>query len=302
MESLIEIDRLTGSLYLLRDLISERLGLSLDDDRGIRLIINKLSIRVKHRQCKSFLEYYKLLMKDCPATNEEWRMIMAVLAKSKSSFWRQTEVMRNLVDVALPQLLSLSPATPLRIWSAGCATGEEPLAIAMALTEGDWFERAPIEIFASDSSCAAIESAMRGVYSEEKIRGLDVKLRDRYFTRKQNGWQVVPELQKLIQWRVANIMLHNEVSDLAQSHIIFCRNVFIYFTTHAICKTLQLFGRLMPAGAYLFSDGGEFFTSLVAQSSFFEPLTIGGSYVLDRRDDRLDLAPAGSIMSSERKK
>jgi chemotaxis protein methyltransferase CheR len=285
MESLIEIDRLTGSVYLLRDLVSERLGLSLNDDAGIRLIVNKLTGRMKECQCKSFLEYYNLLMSGCATADEEWRQVMRVLAKSVSSFWRQTEAVRSLVDVVLPQLLSLSPATPLRIWSASCATGEEPLSIAMMLNEAGWFERVPIEIHASDSNYAAIESAKQGVYSEERIRTLDGKLRDKYFTRKQNGWQVAPELHKLIQWRVANIMLPNEVGDLAQSQIIFCRKVFIYFTTHAICKTLRLFARFMPAGAYLFSDSGEFFTSLVAHSNLFEPLTIEGSYIWLRRDN-----------------
>lgn len=284
MESLNEIDRLTGSVYLLRDLISERLGLSLNDDAGIRLMISRLTGRMEECHCKSFLEYYNFLMSDGATADEEWRQVMRALAKSISSFWRQGEAVRSLADVVLPQFLSQSPATPLRIWSASCATGEEPLSIAMMLNETGWFKRVPIEIQASDSNYAAIEHAKQGVYSEERIRTLDVTLRDKYFTQKQNGWQVVPELHQLIQWRVANIMLQDEVSDLAQSQIIFCRNVFIYFTTHAICKTLRLFGRFMPAGAYLFSDSGEFFTSLVAHSNLFEPLTIGGSYIWVRRD------------------
>jgi Methylase of chemotaxis methyl-accepting proteins len=286
MESLIEIDRLTGSVYLLRDLIQERLGLSLDDDRGIGLITNKLAGRMKQNNCKSFLEYYHLLMSDKPAAETEWHYVMAVLAKSISSFWRHTDPVRILVDVALPQLFSTSRTEPLRIWSASCGAGEEPLSIAMALNEAGWFERAPIEIYASDINYTAIETAIQGLYSEERIRHIDVKLRDKYFTRVHGGWQVMPELHKMIQWKVANLMIQNEVADLARSHIIFCRKVFIYFTGHAICKTLRLFGQFMPAGAYLFSDSGEFFTSLISYSNFFEPLSINGSYIWVRRDNR----------------
>lgn len=285
MESLIEIDRLTGSVYLLRDLIQERLGLSLDDDSGIGLIINKLAGRMKQNHCKSLLEYYYLLMSGEPAAETEWQYVMAVLAKSISSFWRHTDPVRILVDVALPQLFSTSRTEPLRIWSASCGAGEEPLSIAMALNEAGWFERAPIEIHATDINYAAIETAIQGVYSEERIRHLDVKLRDKYFTRKHDGWQVLPELHKMIQWKVANLMIQNEVADLAQSQVIFCRKVFIYFTGHAICKTLRLFARFMPAGAYLFSDSGEFFTSLISYSNFFEPLSIRGSYIWVRRDN-----------------
>jgi chemotaxis protein methyltransferase CheR len=284
MDNLIDIDRLAGSVYLLRDLIQERLGLSLDDDNGIRLIVGRLTGRIKHSHCKSFLEYYQLLLSGGAASEEEWRQVMALLAKSKSGFWRHTDAVRTLVDVALPRLHSISPTEPLRIWSASCSTGEEPLSIAMALKEAGWFQRATIEIHASDASYAAIERAVQGVYSEQRIRHLDVRLRDKYFVREQDGWRVVPELHKMIQWKLANLMIQNEVADLAQSQVIFCRNVFIYFTGHAICKTLRLFARFMPVGAYLFSDGGDFFTRLVSSTNFFQPLSVSRSDVWIRRD------------------
>jgi chemotaxis protein methyltransferase CheR len=287
MEILIEIDRKAGSVYLLRDLIQERLGLSLSDHNGIRLIVNKLPGRVKQRRCKSFLEYYHLLMSGGAAADEEWRQVVAILAKSKSGFWRHIDPVRILVDIALPQLLSISPAEPLRIWSASCATGEEPIAIAMALNEAGWFERASIEIYASDASYVAIERARQGVYGETRIRSLDVRLRDKYFTPEALGWRVVPELQELINWKVANLMIQNEVADLVQSQVIFCQNVFIYFTESAICKTLRLFARFMPAGAYLFSDSGDYFTSLVSSTDLFEPLSTSESGTWIRRDNRI---------------
>ena len=285
MESLIEIDRLTGSVFLLRDLIQERFGLSLDDDNGTRLITNMFASRLKQSDCKSFLEYYYLLMSDQRAAEGEWRYMMATLTKSKSSFFRHADAMRVLVDIALPQLFSTLRAEPIRIWSASCARGEEPLSIAIALNEAGWFERAQIEIHASDVSYAVIETAMQGVYGEEKFRNLDIGLRDKYFMREQDGWQVAPELRKMIKWKVANLMDQNEVADMARSHIIFCRNVFIYFTGHAICKTLASFARSMPAGAYLFSDSGEFFTTLVSSSNFFEPLGTDVSGMWIRRDN-----------------
>jgi len=284
MESWIETDRITGSVYLLRDLIQERLGLSLDDANGSRLITNKLADRMKESRCNSFLEYYYLLMSGGAAAEDEWRYVMAALAKSISSFWRHTNPIRTLADIVMPQLSSISRAEPLRIWSASCATGEEPLSISMMLKEAGWFERARIEIYASDASYAAIEKATKGVYSEQRLNGLDVELRDKYFTREEGGWQVLPELREMIQWKVANLMIEKEVADLAQSHVIFCRNMFIYFTGHAICKTLRLFARYMPEGAYLFSDQGEFFARLISYSNLFEPSSITGSGIWIRRN------------------
>ena len=283
MESLIEIDRLAGSVYLLRDLIQERLGLSLDDPNDTTSIVNRLAGRLEQNHCKSFLEYHHLLSSGGAAAEQEWRQVMAVLAKSKSGFFRHTKAVRALVDVALPRLLSLSNSEPLRIWSASCATGEEPLSIAMALKEAGWFERVPIEILASDANYLAIEGAIRGLYSEPRVRELDVRLRDKYFTREEAGWRVVPELHKLIQWKVANLMIQDEVAELAQSHVIFCRNVFIYFTDDAICQTLLLFARFMPAGGHLFSDSGDYFTSVITSTGFFELLKTNGTDIWIRR-------------------
>lgn len=279
IDSLKEIDRLTGSVYLLRDLVQERFGLALNDERGINLITGRLADRLSECSCESFLEYYNLLMNDGAAADEEWRQIITALAKSVTSFLRHSDAIRNLVDVVIPKLLFSSPSNTLRIWSASCATGEEPLSIAMALNDAGWFERAKIEIFASDTNHTAIESAIQGVYSENRINYLDAALRDKYFTKGENGWQVVPELHRKIRWKEANLMIENEIAELAQSHVIFCNNVFIYFTGHTICKTLRSFARFMPDGAYLFTDNGEYFTSLVSHLNLFEESEIRGSSV-----------------------
>lgn len=290
MESSGEIDSNNAAESLLRNLIRQRLGLSLSDQDGVRLIGNRLAGRVKQNRCESFLEYCHLLSCGGAAAEEEWRQVMAVLATSKSGFFRQRRAVRALVNVALPQLLSrshtetASPSEPLRIWSASCATGEEPISIAIALDDGGWFDRVPIEIQASDASYVAIERAIQGVYSEEKVSALDVRLRDKYFTREEDGWRVVPRLHDRIHWRIANLMIENEVGELAKSHVVFCRNVFIYFTENAICQTLRLFAQLMPAGAFLFSDSGDYFTRLVTSIEAFDALSSAGSDMWIRRD------------------
>ena len=284
LESLSEIDRTTGSVYLLRDLIQERLGLALRDQDNIGLIIGRLADRKKHASCRSFLEYYELLKSASAAAEDEWREVMVSFAKPKSGFWRQIRFVRTLVDVVLPQLLSVSSGEPLRIWSAACSTGEEPLSIALALKEAGWFERAAIEIYASDGSYMAVKGAIEGVYCEQRIGSLDIALRNKYFTKVRDGWRVAPVLHKLIQWKVANLMSESDIAILAQSHIVSCRNVFIYFTEHAICKTLALFARQMPVGAYLFSDGGEFFMGLVSSTNCFQPLETSESGLWIRRD------------------
>jgi chemotaxis protein methyltransferase CheR len=158
----------------------------------------------------------------------------------------------------------------LRIWSAGCSTGEEPLTIAMALTEAGWFDRIQIELFGSDANFVAVEKAQQGLYSESKVRDLSPELRFKYFTPANEGWQVKAELHKRIQYSVTNLMSESGIAEFATSHIIFCCNVFIYFSAPAICQTLRSFGKRMPAGGYLFTDSGDYFESLMSEVSFFE--------------------------------
>lgn len=271
--------------HLLRDLIRERLGLSLAAYDGVAVITGQLAKRIQQTNCGSFLDYYRLLISDGAIARNEWREVMVALSKPKSGFWRQRRLTQTIVETALPELFSLFPAQPLRIWSAGCSSGEEPLSIAIALNQAGWFERASIEINASDGSYSAIEGAMRGIYPDQRIDQLDVQLRDRYFTQEHGGWRVAPQIQRLIQWKVANLMSEREIADLAKSHVISCRNVFIYFTDSAIRKTLALFAKHMPTGAYLFSDEGEFFNDVVSATGWFEPLESRESGVWIRRDD-----------------
>ncbi|MGA9768103.1 MAG: CheR family methyltransferase [Blastocatellia bacterium] len=257
-------------LDLLRDLIQERTGLFFRDYQGLEVIASKLTPRLEKSGCGSFSEYYRLLSKEGITAANEWLHVLAGLSKSISSFWRRRKETQTLVDTVIPQWLLNGGAETLKIWSTGCATGEEPLTIAMALSESGWFDRIRIQLYGSDASFAAIEKAQRGIYSESRMEVLSPELRSKYFTPVTQGWQVRPELHEKIQWSVTNLMSGSETAEFATSHIIFCCNVFIYFSARAICQTLRLFGTRMPAGGYLFTDKGDYFESLMSRIGFFE--------------------------------
>src|SRR5262249_19514598 len=165
---------------------------------------------------------------------------------------------------------------PLRIWSAACATGEEPLTIAMALHQAGWFDRIPIEIYASDVSPAAICAAQRGFYRERAFRTLPSALRERYFTEKPGGWEILPEIHSRIAWRRANLTNKSEIADLARSHVIFCRNVFIYFSDAVIRKVASMFAEYMPAPGHLFLGAAE---SLLKVTTDFHLQELGPAFV-----------------------
>ena len=263
-------------LFLLRDLIQERTGLFFRDYQGLELIATRLKPRLEKSGCGSLTEYYRLLSEGGKSTANEWLQVIAELSKPVSSFLRHTKPTQLLVNTIIPQWLSYGDKKRLQIWSAGCATGEEPLMIAMALSEAGWMDRIEVEIFGSDASFVAIEKARRGIYSENKLRGLSPDLRSKYFTPLDEGGQVKPELHKRIRWSVTNLIIESEIAGFATSHIIFCRNVFIYFSESAIYQTLRLFGKQMPRGGYLLTDEGDYFTSLMSHISIFERQQING--------------------------
>jgi len=262
---------------LLRDLIHERTGLFYENGKS-DLLTDKLSPLVIERGFKSFLDYYYLLKYDPDA--DDWARVFDALSVQETYFCREIDQIKALVDVIVPRYSLTLQSNPLRIWSAGCATGEEPLTIAMALNEAGWFDRAPIEIHASDASAIAINKARRGVYRERSFRNLPPALRAKYFVDSEGSWRATPKLLAKINWSAANLMVDAEISHLATANIIFCRNVFIYFSQEAIRRVVSLFANKMISPGYLFVGASE---SLFRWTNEFDFLEIGGAFIYARR-------------------
>lgn len=269
-----------GADRLLRDLIHERTGLYFDNGKG-DILTDKLSPLVIERGFTSLLDYYYLLKYD-DAAEEEWLSVMNALSVPETYFWREMDQVRALVDTIVPRWFDAPGAGPLRIWSAACATGEEPLTIAMALKEAGWLGRAPIEIRASDASTAAIEKARRGVYRERAFRNLPAELRARYFTQEgeTKTWRVDAKLHACVDWGVVNLMDEAEVTPRASANVIFCRNVFIYFSSQSISRTVRTFAAHIRPPGYLLVAASE---SLLRLTEDFELQEIGDAFVYKRR-------------------
>ena len=269
-----------GAERLLRDLIHERTGLFFDNGKG-DLLTDKLSPLVVERGFGSLLDYYYLLKYD-ETSQEEWRNVMNALSVPETYFWREMDQVRALVEWVVPRWFADPAAGPLKIWSAACATGEEPLTIAMALDEAGWLDRAPIEIRASDASTAAVERARRGIYRERSFRNLPAHLRAKYFTQEgeTKTWRVDAKLHAAVDWGVANLSDEAEVAPLAAAHVIFCRNVFIYFSSQSIGRTVRTFAAHIRPPGYLFVAASE---SLLRVSEEFELQEIGNAFVYVRR-------------------
>jgi chemotaxis protein methyltransferase CheR len=264
------------AVRLIRDLIHERSGVYFEDDR-LDLMSEKLSSLMIERGFDSHLDYYYLLKYDADSA-VEWNRLLDAISVRETFFWRETDQMRALADFIIPQHFALS-SEPFTIWSSACASGEEPLTIAMFLHQAGWLDRAPIVIRASDASEAALSIARRGLYRERSFRTIPPHVRDVYFERVENGWQVSPDLHRRICWQHVNLADRERVSAMARTNAIFCRNVFIYFSDAAIRRTVRLFAENMLPPGLLFVGAAE---SLLRISADFALTEIGKAFVYMR--------------------
>ena len=250
-------------------------------DNGKRdLLIDKLAPLVIERGFSSYLDYYYLLKYD-PAARLEWQNVLNALSVQETYFWREFDQVRTLVETLVPQWQAENAGGTLRIWSAACATGEEPLTIAMALNEAGWFEKASIEILASDASSKAIERARAGVYRDRAFRNLPAGLRDRYFEKDPAGWRINSNIHRRIKWGIANLMEEDQIAPFASADFIFCRNVFIYFSENAIRRAVRSFAKFMKAPGYLFVGAAE---SLIRVTTDFNLTEIDDAFVYVKRE------------------
>lgn len=259
---------------LLRDLIHERTGLFYDDERCDGLC-ERLAPVVVERGFRSFMDLYYLLKYDAPES--DWSRVLDALSVQETYFWREVDQMRAVASAIVPRLLALNGHGPLRIWSAACATGEEPLTLAMVLEAAGWFARAPIEIHATDGSPAAVSRARAGVYRERSFRSLPPALRDRYFQPVAGGWEPIPSLRaRIASYSVVNLVDEIATAPYVTSPIVFCRNAFIYFSPASMRRVVEMFAQRMPRPGYLCVGASE---SLLSVTTSFRLEEIDGAFV-----------------------
>jgi chemotaxis protein methyltransferase CheR len=267
-----------GADALLRDLVHERTGLYYDDDRRDQML-DRLASLVMERGFQSYLDYYYLLKYDADGA-AEWPRVMDALSVPETYFWREADQFKALAEAMLPQIAARYREGIVRIWSVPCASGEEPLSIAMALEEAGWFSRMPIQIHGSDASEAALAKARAGRYRERAFRALPPELREKYFTPDGDAWVVRPDLCRRVQWSRINLAEDAEVRPMASAPVIFCRNVFIYFSDRSLRATVRILAESMPKGGFLCVGAAE---SLLQVTNAFELEQVGTAFVYVRQ-------------------
>ena len=274
---------LSGSAVpLLRDLVHERTGIYFEESH-IDMLADRLAPLVIERGFDSFLDYYYLLKYD-EAAAEEWPRVMDALAVPETYFWREIDQIRALVDVIVPALVGTLAGRPLRIWSVPCASGEEPLTIAMVLEQAGWFERVADRDPRQRRSPAAIARARAGRYRERSFRSLPAALRERSTSaRRGTPGRVDRRLcaARDVVERGQPDGRRNRWHRWRASPIVFCRNVFIYFSTQAIAPVVDGFADCDADARRICASARR--SRCCGSPSRFELEEIGGAFVYVKR-------------------
>jgi chemotaxis protein methyltransferase CheR len=234
------------------------------DECGVRIGIEKrafLESRLRRRMSvlgvTTALEYYgvvrysKTRMQEMPA-------LLDIMMICETSFFRNQPQFDLLNDFVLPEIISnklRANSRLIRVWSAGCSTGQEPYSAVMAL-----LERVPepeswnLRVFASDLSFTALERAQSGVYSADQIRGLREPYMSKYFHREGGNYVVNEDVKRRIVFDYHNLKHDNGLRSL---DVVFCRNVMIYFDTDEQRRLITRFTSCLVPGGYLFIGHAE---------------------------------------------
>lgn len=251
---------------LLRDAIYKRTGMFFADTSKY-LLQKRLSPRARELNFDSFQRYFYFLQYDARA-DLEYDQIFDLVTTNETYFFREPAQLAAFGDEIVPELIERRPNRKIRIWSAGCSTGEEPYTLAVLLKEGGWYERASFEIFASDLNQHVLARARKGVYRESAFRATAPEFRDRYFTKEtEASWRIQDSIRNLVSFGRLNLYDDTRVSLLGTVDIIFCRNVIIYFDDASKRVVVNSFFNRLQSGGYLLLGHSE---SLISLSTGFK--------------------------------
>lgn len=243
----------------LRNLIYDECKISLTSNKKA-MLISRLNKRLKHFGMTDYMEYYNYLQ-SIDGRNKELHKMIDAVTTNKTEFFRESIHFDFMRDNFLPDFIKFNKGNTLKIWSAGCSTGEEPYTIAMVLTESlSKHRELKYSILATDISNEVLENAKNGIYSEEKAEAIPFLLRQKYLLRgkgpRQGFVRFGPELSKNIKFLQHNLN-NRDFKFASPVDIIFCRNVIIYFDNKTKISLFKKFYDVLNPGGYMFIGNSE---------------------------------------------
>jgi chemotaxis protein methyltransferase CheR len=266
----------------LRDFIYEKSGIFVDEKRKY-LFESRFSRRLGELGLTRFTDYIKYLKLD---RGQELKQLFEMVTTNETSFCRDTKQLDSFRDTLLKEVLDRQRQAgryELNIWSAGCSSGEEPYTLVFLLLETLKAEiaRWKINITAVDLSEEMIAKARAGIYTEYSFKTTPDEIRKRYFKEVEGGWELDQRIRKLVKFMPMNLNDSLALKRTPRSHIVFCRNVIIYFDDAMKRKVVQAFYDNLLPGGYLLVGHSE---SLHKVSQSFKPVHNAGAIAYKKEE------------------
>ena len=267
----------------LRDFIYAQCGIYIADNRKY-LLENRLGNRLKKLTLKNFDEYYNFLRFDA-GKGLELKKLFEVITTNETSFYRNPPQLKVFQEQVLADVVKdcRTKGKKLRIWSAGCSTGEGPYTISMIAHEllkseiSQW----DIKITANDLSERVLQSARNGVYNDYTLRTTPPEVAKRYFDMDNGTNRIKDSVKKLVQFGQINLKDRNQLRRVERSQIVFCRNVIIYFDDEMKKQVINAYYDNLLPGGYLIIGHSE---SLHNITRAFKPIHYPGAIIYKKEE------------------
>jgi len=282
----------TQVLQSFAGLVAREIGLHFPKDRLPELAQKMTSLGREAGYAE--LHSYLLWLMSAPLSQEQTKILAGALTIGETYFLRDPKSYRVLEEKLLPDLIAARRSTDktVRIWSAGCSSGEEPYSIAILLSRAipdlsDW----KITLLASDINPQALERGRRGVYSKWSFRNAPAWLMDYFSAEADGSYRIAPRIRKMVRFTHLNLADARWTSSSLNSgmDIIFCRNVMLYFHAAQIEKTITRFHAALKDGGWLFVGPTEVDHQML---SGFSCRHFDGALVLRKAHQRQEAQPS----------
>jgi chemotaxis protein methyltransferase CheR len=249
---------------LLRELIQDHCGLWFRDESAY-LLERRLSPRLQFHGLASYGEYYRYLRYDL-ARKAELETAAELLTTNETYFWREPQQLRAFGDEILPILAQQNGAERrLRVWSAGCSTGEEAYTIAIMLSRSGLFDGWELDVLGTDISRRVLGVARAGTYGPHAFRSAEGESLKPWFTRAEDGKVTVrPAVRELVTFAHLNLLDANALAVVGRVDVVFCRNVMIYFDLATRKRVTSSLHQKLRDGGFLLLGHSESLLNVTA--------------------------------------
>ena len=256
------------------DIVYEHCGINLYKDKK-ELIRARVAKRLRLGNYKTFSEYIKYVRED--KTGKEFSLLIDSLSTNLTSFFREQRHFEFVRSEFLPQLLNRKKKKhnfKIRVWSAGCSSGEEAYSLAMILLEAtQGANQWDVKVFGNDISTTSLETAQKGIYEKKKVELIPPLLRQKYMTHHCNQnyktFEVNQILRNTVTFKYMNLVKHWGLGKPLD--FIFCRNVMIYFDKRTRGRLVNRFFDLLDSGGMLFTGHSESLIGIEHKLTYVQP-------------------------------